>query len=300
MRIALVGAVESTLCAMRALTDSGQPPVLVATLREDLAGRHSDFVDLAPYAAGHDIALTRVRNINDDDAIAAMRAASPDYIFVIGWSQICRDEFMDIAPGKVIGYHPAPLPRMRGRAVLPWTILNDEKITGATLFWMDQGVDTGDILAQRFFHVAPRETARTLYDKHMAALDAMVRDCLAELGSNAPRRDPQDEECATYAARRRPADGRIDWTRPAEEIDRLVRSVSHPYPGAYAPVEGGRMIVWKARAISNTRHHGVVGQIVAMDEDAIEIVAGDGLLRIEDWEIDGDRRPRLHSVLDRS
>ena len=83
----------------------------------------------------------------------------------------------------MVGYHPAPLPRLRGRAVIPWTILLDEKITASSLFWIDEGVDSGPLLAQRFFHIAPDETAATLYARHMTALDAMLREVRDEVGN---------------------------------------------------------------------------------------------------------------------
>jgi len=272
-------------------------PVIVATLEPDLAGRHSDFVDLQPLADAHGIGIVRVRNVNDEAALAQVRDVAPDYIFVIGWSQICGPEFMQIAPDRVIGYHPAPLPRMRGRAVLPWTILNDEKITGATLFWIDEGVDTGDILEQRFFHVAPRETARSLYDKHMLALDSMVRAALPALvAGNAPK-ERQCEVYATYAARRRPDDGLIDWTRPARDIDRLVRAVSRPYPGAFTHLGTDRLTIWKAQHIDGERHHGVIGQVVRVSSEHMDVITGESMMRIEEWEFSGGAAIRQHCVL---
>lgn len=297
MRIALVGAVESTCCALKAMIEMNCIPALVVTLTPELAGRHSDFVDLQPLAANHHIDVARVRNVNDLDALSQIAAAEPDYIFVIGWSQICGPEFMQLAPGRVIGYHPAPLPRMRGRAVLPWTLLNDEKITGATLFWIDEGVDTGNILEQRFFHVAPRETARSLYDKHMVALDAMVRSALQALAAGNPRRDPQDEVYATYAARRRPEDGVIDWNSPARDIDRLIRAVSAPYPGAFTHQGDNRLTIWKAHPRDSESYHGVIGQVVSVSDEHLDVITGQGVLRIEDWEFQGRSPIRLHSVL---
>lgn len=300
MKIALVGAVEGSLCALRAMIAEGFAPAVVATLAKDLSVRHSDFVDLEPLAQEHDIPVVRVRNINDADATASIRAAAPDYIFIVGWSQICGPAFMQLAPERVIGYHPAALPRMRGRAVLPWTILNDEKITGASLFWMDNGVDTGDILEQRFFHVAPRETARTLYDKHMLALDAMIRSSLRSLSSgNAPRRK-QDEACATYAARRRPDDGRIDWSAPAKAIDRLVRAVSKPYPGAFTDHANKRLVIWQADYVSQHAYHAIPGQVVEVGDGWFDVVTGDGLLRVNEWEGEGISAIRNHLVLGRS
>ncbi|KWV92894.1 methionyl-tRNA formyltransferase [Erythrobacter sp. YT30] len=300
MRIALVGAVDSTECAMRAMIASDKCELaLVATLEPELSKRHSDFVELGPLAKEHGVDMLHVRNINDDHAIEAMREAAPDYIFVVGWSQICRDEFLSICPDRIIGYHPAPLPRMRGRAVLPWTILADEKITGATLFWMDGGTDTGAILAQEYFHVAPRETARTLYDKHMIALQKMIGTALFELASENPRREEQDESCATFAARRRPEDGRIDWHQSAEAIDRLIRAVGDPYPGAFCDVGGARLVIREADFSQQAPHHGTPGQIVGMSDDHLEVLTGDGLIRATQWQFSGDKPLRMHAVLGR-
>ncbi len=299
MKIALVGAVEGSLWALRAMIAEGFPPAVVATLSDDLSGRHSDFVDLEPLARDHDVPVVRVRNVNEPETIEAISAASPDYIFIIGWSQICGPEFMQIAPGQVIGYHPAALPRMRGRAVLPWTILNDEKITGGTLFWMDDGVDTGDILEQRFFHVAPRETARTLYDKHMLALDSMVRASLKPLASGTASRTKQDQACATYAARRRPEDGQIDWTAPAQEIDRLIRAVGKPYPGAFTTHAGKQLVVWEAEHSHQHSYHGIAGQVVDVNEATFDVITGDGLLRVYGWEGEEISSIRNHVVLGR-
>ncbi|WP_338240823.1 methionyl-tRNA formyltransferase [Aurantiacibacter hainanensis] len=299
MKIALVGAVEGSLRALRAMIAEGVPPSLVVTLTEDLSKRHSDFVDLEPTATEHDIPVLRVRNVNDADSIAAIRDASPEYIFIVGWSQICGPEFMQLAPGRMIGYHPAALPRLRGRATLPWTILNDEKITGGSLFLVDDGVDTGDILEQRFFHVAPRETARTLYDKHMLALESMIRAALASLAAGEPVFTKQDEACATYAARRRPEDGRIDWTAPAREVDRLIRAVGRPYPGAFTTYSGKQLGIWRANFVDHHAYHGIAGQIVDVKGDGFDVLTGAGLLRVEEWEGEGITSIRNHEVLGR-
>tara|TARA_A100001391_G_scaffold188957_2_gene159988 strand:- start:66498 stop:67400 length:903 start_codon:yes stop_codon:yes gene_type:complete len=300
MRIALIGAVEGSLWALRAMIDAGSPPVVVATLAPDLSKRHSDFVDLAPLAREHGIPVVHVRNINEPEAIAAIGAEKPDYIFVVGWSQICGPEFRQLAPERIIGYHPTALPRMRGRAALPWTILNDEKITGGTLFWVDEGVDSGDILEQRFFHIAPRETARTLYEKHMQALDSMIRASIRSLASDAPPRTKQDETCATYAAKRGPEDGRIDWSASAKDIDRLIRAVGKPYPGAFTSHAGKRLVIWQAVPIADHAHHAITGQVVSLGDGHFDVITGNGMLRVEEWEGEDIPSIRNHIVLGQS
>lgn len=300
MRAVIVGAVDSTAATIEEVGNApGWSVPLVVTLPDELRARHSDFYDLAPLAERAGAEIFRAANSNAQETIAAIRAARPDYLFVIGWSQICRPEFLEICPGKAIGYHPAALPRLRGRAVIPWTILLDEPITASSLFWLADGTDTGDILRQEFIHVASDETAQTLYDKHMSALRCMLPVTLAELASGVERRIPQDDRYATWAAKRTPQDGLIDWRDSAKEIDRLVRAVGRPYPGAFTDLAGAKLVIWKASPVDGAeRQHAMPGQIVACEGGSLTIQTGSGLLTIHEWQTDPDAKPpRMHQLL---
>ncbi|MEM6266461.1 MAG: methionyl-tRNA formyltransferase, partial [Pseudomonadota bacterium] len=153
---------------------------------------------------------------------------------------------------------------------------------------------------QRFLHVAPRETARSLYDKQMVALSSMVDGAIKGIASGSPRRDAQDETYATFAARRRPSDGEIDWHRSAEQIDRLIRAVGEPYPGAYCDYGTERLTIWQASFTANSTHHANAGQVVGLGDGFIDVVTGDGLLRIEKWDLTGDKPLRMHVILGRN
>ncbi|MET0364211.1 MAG: methionyl-tRNA formyltransferase, partial [Sphingobium sp.] len=232
------------------------------------------------------------------DAIGHLREAKPDYLFILGWSQICGAEVMGGTPGRVVGYHPAALPRQRGRAAIPWTILNREPITAGSLFWIDDGVDTGAILDQQYFHVAPRETAASLYAKHMAALATMFDRSLAALAAGTERREVQDDALATWCAKRTAEDGLIDWTQSARDIDRLVRAVGHPYPGAFTTTRQERIVIWSAHVIAGDRHAGTVGQLVSRDDSGFAVMCGDGdLLQVTEWSSETMRPPALHQRL---
>lgn len=300
MRAVVVGAVESSRVAIDAIAAAPEWTLpLVVTLPPERAARHSDFVDLSEAAARAGALLLHVAHVNAPDVCAAIAAAQPTHVFVIGWSQICGPAFTQAAGGQVIGYHPAALPRLRGRGVIPWTILAQEPITAGTLFWIDEGVDSGPILAQRFFHVAPDETAASLYARHMTALGQMMDEALAAIAGGTERREVQDERFASWAARRTAEDGRIDWSRPAAEIARLVRAVGRPYPGAFTTTPKGKLTVWEARIEPDAaRHHGMAGQVVARDEKGFTILCGSGEgLRIDDWEHADGVMPALHSRL---
>jgi methionyl-tRNA formyltransferase len=300
VRAVLVGAVESSRVVLGRIAQApGWTPALVLTLPLEKSGRHSDFVDLSASASEAGCALARVDNVNSDEAIARIEEANADYIFVAGWSQICGPRFREAARDRAIGYHPAALPRLRGRAVIPWTILNQEPITAGTLFWIDEGVDSGPIFAQEFFHVAPDETAASLYAKHMDALERMTDRALELLQSPLPPRIAQDERLATWAARRRPSDGAIDWNKSAPEIERQVRALGGPYPAAWT-FEGTHMIEVKAARISldGARFAAAPGQVVSSDASEFSVKCGDGMiLAVTDWSHSDERAPKPHIVL---
>lgn len=270
------------------------------TLPTELAGRHSDFVDLGEEAQAAGARIMRSGNGNSAEVIDFVRAIEPDMMFVIGWSQICGADFIAAARGRMIGYHPAPLPQLRGRGVLPWTILLGHGITASTLFWIDGGLDSGPILAQRFLHVAPNETVGSLYARHMEALAALMEESLPLIDRGTAPRVPQDERHASWAARRTPDDGRIDWTRTAGDIERLVRAVGHPYPGAFTTLRGERLTIWHAEFWPDaSRHFASPGQVMARDERGFAVRCGDGGgLWISEWS-HGKGPPPIHVVLGR-
>ncbi len=276
MRTVLVGAVESSRVALELLGAHGVPPVALLTLPLSRSARHSDFVDLRPLAARLDVPVIEVVDVNAPPVLERLRALRPTFAFVIGWSQICRREFLDIPDGGAIGFHPAPLPENRGRAVIPWTILQGRRETGATLFWLDEGTDSGDILLQQRFAVAPDETATSLYAKHRAALHGLLATAIPMLGAGTTPRVPQDHSRASYCAKRTASDGWIDWNAPAAGVWTMIRAVTDPYPGAFTFYRGKPLFLWEADFLGDASHTGLPGQVqVVLDSGAL-VQCGDG------------------------
>jgi methionyl-tRNA formyltransferase len=302
MRAVLVGSVESSRVAIDAIGRAGGWSLpLVVSLPAELAHRHSDYVDLSDAARAAGATMAAAPDVNAPDICELVERTAPDYVFVIGWSQICRERFMAAAAGRMIGYHPAPLPRMRGRAVIPWTILNGEAITASTLFWIDGGVDSGPILEQRFFHVAADETAATLYRRHMEALAAMMDDALAALASGRARRQAQDERFATWAAKRSVRDGFIDWRLPARDVERLIRAVGRPYPGARTSGASAdsELVIWQARIVNDGGAHlARPGQVIGRSGTGFVVQCGErSSIEVTEWENPAGRPPALHAQL---
>ena len=300
MRTAFVGAVEGSAVALGALIRAGMSPGLVITLTPKVSLRHSDYVDLTPLAKAGGSEIIYAADVNGPDVIEALRAFQTDLVLVIGWSQICGDAFRSVASIGNIGFHPSRLPRMRGRAVIPWTILLGEDVTAASLFWLDDGVDSGPILLQEPIAVAADETARTLYAKQTDALARMLPKAVELVRSGKASRIEQDHSLATYCAKRTADDGLIDWREPAEAILRLVRAVGAPYPGAFTTCGGRRLIVDAATSFADShRHIGLPGQVQCHTSEGFAVRCGDGqCINITAWRQDQVAgKPRVHSKL---
>ena len=301
MRIVLVGAVEATRVAIEALAEYGRLPVALLTLPPSALGRHSDGVDLAPVAARHGIELIYSTSVNSRETLEALAIIKPDIVLAIGWSQICRAPFRSAAKLGCVGFHPSALPKMRGRAVIPWTILTGVPTTGSTFFWLSEGVNAGDIILQRRFPVAEDETARSLYTKHLQAMRDMLPEIISMFAKGKPVRQPQREEDVSYCARRTPEDGIIDWREPADAILRFVRAVGDPYPGAFTPFGGALLFIDKARMFENSHQYiGLAGQIQSHTDLGFTVKCGDGnCIEVLEWRWIEGKRPPKHVMLGR-
>lgn len=299
MRIALIGAVESTAVALKTMCTEGYLPHAVVTLPLSKASRHSDFVDLRELISKHHLQLIETTNVNNADTLEKLDSLDLDYIFVCGWSQILREDFFNLSKKGIIGYHPSHLPKNRGRAVLPWTILQGIDRTASTVFWIDKGVDSGDILLQEPVSVTKEETASSLYQKHMVALASLIKQMLPLIAQDNPPRIKQNHNEATYCAKRTPDDGLIDWTQSAITIHRLIRAASKPYPGAFTFYKGQRLIIWEAQLSLKTCYWGLPGQIQYIDNIGALVHCGDGKnLILTDIEFLNDNiKLKQHDIL---
>ncbi|MFV0292167.1 MAG: methionyl-tRNA formyltransferase [Paracoccus sp. (in: a-proteobacteria)] len=279
MKTAFIGAVEGSLVGLNALCKRGHYPNLIVTLPLERASAHSDFADLGPIAAAYGISLLRIACSDDPPLIQALHDLAPDLVMIIGWSQLVGPEILRLPRLGVLGFHPAPLPRMRGRAVIPWQILTSQHQGGATLFWITEGVDDGPVAAQSLFDIDPDTiTARALYDRAVTEMADMLPVLLDDLAAGRRPSTPQNHAAASICARRRPEDGRIDWTLPAAEIERLIRAVGPPYPGATTH-DGKGMTITVTQARLHPRETyfiGLPGQVQHDEDGIVTVMCGDG------------------------
>lgn len=273
MKIAFTTCVQLGRSCIEKILEMGGHLDLLITLKDEKAKNKSGRVYIDDIANDYSIPLLKINNINDKVAIETIRNMGIDWLFVIGWSQIVKPALLEIPKQGCIGMHPMLLPKGRGRAAIPWAILKGLDKTGVTMFKMDSGVDTGDILGQVEIPISDNTTATDLYkavdDAHITLIEKYWSD--VENGTITAR--PQDHSQATVWEGRKPEDGELFHEMTMEEADRMVRAVTHPYPGAFFVADGRKTIVWSA----------------TVNESFVDgaFVLADGYLCPVDFEVEG-------------
>lgn len=269
---------------LEAAADAGAEIVGVVTLPGPIDPDRSGQAPFGDLAEKHGARLVETTDVNAEDAIATVRELEPELIFVVGWSQLVRAAFIELAAKGVYGMHPTLLPRHRGRAAIPWTILTGLAITGVTLFEIvDPTADSGPIIGQVEVPVDPDETATTLYEKATEAHVALLRDYVPRLIDGTAPKLPQDVSRASAWPKRTPADGIIDWNTRAAYLYDWVRAQTRPYPGAFTFAGDDRVVVWSARAAA-LDEAAAPGTVVSRGESEVVVACGEGALVLEEVE----------------
>ncbi|GJM24812.1 MAG: methionyl-tRNA formyltransferase [Phycisphaerae bacterium] len=287
MKAALIGSVSSSWHTLRGLVRGGVEVTGVLGLDESHEQRVSDFRSMRALAGEHGIPYCPFDKIAEPKAIEFLRAHPADLLFVVGLSQIAPAEVIETASAGAVGFHPTPLPRGRGRAPVVWTILLQEQ-AAANFFYLTDQADAGDIIMQHPVEVKTTDYAQDLIDRTNEALEKMVLELAPAIQDGTLPRTPQDHSRATWYGKRGPDDGRIDWSQSAEQIHRLIRAASRPYPGAFTHDGRERRIVWRAELHTDDDYRGTVGQVQRIDQKrGVLVQCGDGLLWLTEIESEG-------------
>jgi len=242
MRFGFVTCVEIGVACIDEILSAGYDMAAIFTFPRDRAPDKSGRACPQDLASEHGVRVVEIDDVNSGEVAGHCRSLGIDWLFIIGWSQIARADVLDAPRLGCIGAHPTLLPKGRGRAAIPWTIIKGLRESGVTLFRLAPGVDNGPVLGQVRFDVAHDETATTLYAKVVEAHRELVRRGMPALDAGDVPGEPQDESAATVWPGRRPDDGRLTPEMTVEEVDRLVRATTRPYPGAFIDLPEGRRI----------------------------------------------------------
>ncbi len=292
MRIALIGQAPFGAAVFERLSEDGHEIVGVFTPPEREGGRPDPLAQ-----AARDVGITLVqprrwqrRGIVDEDVIAQYEATDPELNVMAFVTQIIPSRVLDFPPQQTIQYHPSILPRHRGRSAINHAILQGDTRTGVTIFWVDEGLDTGPILLQRSCPIGPDSTINEVYREHLFPLgiEAMSEAVHLVEAGQAPRH-AQNEADMTYEGPWEGDIAQIDWSQDARTVHNFIRG-SDRAPGAWGTVNGERVTLLGSTDSEQTS--GAAGQIAAIDDDGMTIVCGDGAaIRVTTLAVGRERQP---------
>jgi methionyl-tRNA formyltransferase len=225
----------------------------------------------------------RSTDINAPENIALLREIAPDFIFSFYYRNMISREVLDIPRRGALNLHGSYLPKYRGRVPVNWAIINGETETGATLHYMVEKPDAGEIIDQEKVPILFTDTALDLFNRVTEAAVLVIGRSWPCLMAGTARRIPMDLAAGSYFGGRRPADGLIDWTKGAVQIYNLVRGVTHPYPGAFTFLDSRKVTIWEAWPVEG---RGEPGQVVATEP--LLVGTGEGLVEIHSLQMDGE------------
>jgi methionyl-tRNA formyltransferase len=221
-------------------------------------------------------------DINQPENVERLRELAPDFIFSFYYRNMIKPEVLEIPKGGALNLHGSWLPRYRGRVPVNWAVIKGETETGATLHYMVEKPDAGDIVDQEKVKIEFIDTAQDVFFKVTAAAVTVISRAWPLLREARASRIPMDLAAGSYFGGRKPEDGRIDWTRPAVQIYNLIRGVTHPYPGAFTYLKGIKVFIWQAWPLKGC---GEPGRI--MSQIPLQIATGEGLLEIRSLQVEG-------------
>jgi len=286
LKIIFAGTPAFAAAALAALLDGGHDVVHVLTQPDRPAGRglKPQASAVKQLALARQIPLSQPATLRDSVMTAQLAVFQAEVMVVAAYGLMIPESLLQLPPRGCLNIHASLLPRWRGAAPIQRAILAGDCETGVTIMQMDAGLDTGAMLLAQAVPIAADDNALTLHDK-LAFTGARL---LLRVLQEQPQAVPQDDAQASYAAKISRSEAHIDWTRPAVEIDRLIRAFN-PVPGAYTTWNGQTLKIWRAEpapAVSGT----TAGTVVQADPEGVVVAAGSGAIRLIELQRAGGKR----------
>jgi methionyl-tRNA formyltransferase len=292
MRIVFIGTGEIGLPTLQALLNSEHDVVGVVTQPDKPAGRTQQIEPppikkpmMSGAPGGRALPILQPTRIKDKDAIEEIRALKPDVIVVIAYGQILPRDVLEIPKVTCLNLHASLLPRWRGAAPIQSAIAAGDHATGITVMYMDEGLDTGDILLQRATEIRADDTGGSLHERLAQIAPDALLESLRMLATGTAPRNPQDSTLAIYAPKLKRDDGKIDWLESAEVIERKIRAFN-PWPGAFMKINGQNLKIFSASVVDL---NGKPGTILPSEKNLV-VVAGKSALSLGEVQLEGRRR----------
>ncbi len=297
MRIVFLGSSQFAVFPLRKLCESGEEIAAVVTAPDKPRGRGRKLSKTPVKEAAESLSLRVYQpySLRTEEAVNFISSLLPEIIIVAAFGKILPGNILTLPSRGAINLHPSLLPELRGPAPIPWAIILGKDKTGVTTIFMDEGIDTGDIILQEEADILPRDTAFTLEQRLSEQGAGLLLKTLELIKRGNPPRSPQ-VGIPTYASFLSKKMGKIDWRKSAREIHNLVRGLN-PWPTAYTFLEGKRLILWSLGVVCEEDRVGEPGEVIEVERESILVAAGKGMVSLQEVQLEGKKRLPVRDFL---
>lgn len=284
LKILFIGSVDFSLKTFSFLIKNNYNVVGVITKKTSTF--NSDHVDLSIVAKNKNIPFIYRQKNNEKSIIDFIENCSPDVIYCFGWSHILSEKIVSSSKYGVIGFHPASLPKNRGRHPIVWALFLGLKYTASTFFFIDKNVDSGNIISQKKINISEKDDAQTLYSKIINTSFIQIKKITDNLIKNSGiiNSQIQDSKKTNHWRKRLKKDGLIDFRMSSSAILNLIKALTHPYVGAHVEYDNNEIKIWKAKKVIFSEKNIEPGKVLNVLKNEIIVKTYDGAIKIVDHE----------------
>ena len=300
MKVVYMGTPDFAVPPLAALIKDGYEVAAVVTQPDKPKGRGKTLMPtpVKEEAVKHDIPVYQPLKVRDPEFVEILEGLAPDIIVVAAFGQIIPQKILDIPKYGCINIHASLLPKYRGAAPIQQAVIDGEKESGVTIMRMATGLDTGDMISRVVVPIETEETGGSLFDKLAQAGAELLTETLPSIENGSAVYEKQPKESPTpYAAMIDKKMGLMDFSKSAEELERLVRGLN-PWPSAYTFLNGKTLKVWKS-TVEKTANSGETapGTITAVDKAGIHVTCGEDTLVLCEVQLEGKKRMETDAFL---
>ena len=289
MKIIFMGTPDFAVGTLRSLAEAGHEITLVVSQPDKPKGRGHAMVPTPVKVVAEELGIPVFQPVKIREAEDVLEKTEADVCVVAAFGQIIPASILHMKKYGCINVHASLLPKYRGAAPIQWAVIDGEKESGVTIMQMDEGLDTGDMLAKAIVPLDEKETGGSLFDKLSEAGGRLCVETLAKLEKGEIIPEKQGESPTAYASMLDKKMGNIDWNKSAVVIERLVRGLN-PWPSAYTHLDGKTLKIWACDVLPQSASKGESGEILEVTKDAIHVQTGDGILVLREIQLAGKAR----------
>lgn len=297
MKVIFMGTPDFSTGVLESIIAAGHEVTAVVTQPDKPKGRGHEmqFTPVKEVALKHGLEVLQPKKIRDPEVVETLRKISADICVVVAFGQIIPKEILEMKKYGCINVHASLLPAYRGAAPIQWAVVDGLKETGVTIMQMDTGLDTGDMLSKTVVPLDEKETGGSLFDKLSAAGAKLCVETMARMENGEVVPEKQGETTTAYAKMITKDLGKIDFSKSAVEIERLIRGFN-PWPSAYTRLGGKTLKIWAADVLDE-EYEGAFGEIIRVSKDEIFVKTGKGTLVIRELQLEGKKRMETSAFL---